>query len=119
MQASRTPGSSAVFSAISGPMPAGSPAAMAILGFFAMAAAASLPRHQRCVDHVGHALAADRFDGEVDILQAEAMRGDEIKWKAPRRELCERKLARFVTVPACALHRDILDRHFAERKIRE
>jgi len=28
------------------------------------------------VNHVGHAVSADRLDGEVDILQAEAMGGD-------------------------------------------
>ena len=48
-QAARTAGSSAALRLISGPMPAGSPVAMAIFAFI------SLPRHQRGVDHVGHA----------------------------------------------------------------
>src|SRR5262249_2666172 len=86
----RTAGSSAAFSAISGPIPAGSPVAMA------MTAGPDIPLepgHQRGVDHIRHALAADRADGEVDVLEPELVRGDQLQREPLRRQLLERQLA--------------------------
>src|SRR5262245_8247209 len=71
------------------------------------------------MDHVGHPLPADRADGEVDVLQREAVRGHLFQGKALRRELRERELARLVAVPARALDGDELHRHALEREIRK
>jgi hypothetical protein len=54
------------------------------------------------VADVRHALAADRADGEVDVLQAEAVRGDLLQREALRGELLQRELARLVAVSAGA-----------------
>src|SRR5262245_59372262 len=99
-QTARTPGSSAGLSAISGPMPAGSPVAMAMIGLrwwcIRFPAAVSHPRHQRGMDHVRHALATDRLDRKVDVVEPEAMGRDLLQRKAVRGELFERKLAGLV-----------------------
>src|SRR4029077_479239 len=73
-QAARTAGSSAALSAISGPMPAGSPTGIAIL----ISLLILLPRHQRSVDHIRHAFVADGADREVDVLQAEFVSRDQL-----------------------------------------
>src|SRR5215813_14347545 len=85
----------------------------------AFAALSLQPRHQRRVDHVRHALAADRADREVDVLEAEAVRGHELEREALGGELRERKLAGLVAVAARALHGDELDRELLEREVRE
>src|SRR4051794_27193460 len=65
-QAAHTRGSSTALRQISGPMPAGSPTGIAILAWPAIIF--SQPRHQRRVDHVRYALAADRLDRLVDLV---------------------------------------------------
>src|ERR1700733_451431 len=42
----------------------------------------SLPRHQRGVNDIRQAVAADRSDGEVDVVEPEPVRGDEFERKA-------------------------------------
>src|SRR5215216_928750 len=71
------------------------------------------------MNHVGHALPADRLDGEVDVLQCESMRRDLLERKALRRELRQRQLARPVAVAARALEGDELHRDSLQRKVRE
>src|SRR5262245_62695689 len=71
------------------------------------------------MDHVGHALAADRADREIDVLEAEAVRGHELEREALGGELRERKLAGLVAVAARALHGDELDRELLQREVRE
>src|ERR1044071_1478 len=116
-QASRTAGSSAAFRLISGPMPAGSPTGIAIL--IRSPIAALQPRHQRSVDHVRHAFAADRLDCLVDLVQAEAMRCHELQRKALRGKLLQRELAGAVAVAARALHGDELHGELLQREVRE
>src|SRR6516165_6208156 len=75
----------------------------------------SLPRHERGVDHVGHALPTDRLDREIDVLEPELVRGHLLQGKAVRCELRERKLTGAIAVTAGALdgdefHRDLADR---------
>src|SRR5258706_5582140 len=79
----------------------------------------SRPRHQRGVDHVRHALAADRADGEVDVLEPELVSGDELEREALRRQLLQGKLAGLVAVSARALHGDELHGELLEREVRE
>src|ERR1700751_4302923 len=81
------------------------------------AAAALLPRHQRGVDHVLHAFAADRADREVDVLEAEAVRRHELERETFRSELRQRELARPVAVAARALHGDELHGEFFQREV--
>src|SRR6185312_3430853 len=59
----------AALSTISGPIPAGSPTGIAIRSLLILQ-----PRHQRGVDYVRHAFAADRLDRLVDIVQSEPVR---------------------------------------------
>src|SRR5689334_23822931 len=66
----------------------------------------SQPWHQRSVDHIGHALAADRADREINFVEAEAMGGDEFERKALGGKLGQRELAGFIAVTARALHGD-------------
>src|ERR1700693_3114501 len=75
----------------------------------------SQPRHQRSVDHVRYAIAADRSDGEVDIVEPEAVGGDELERKALRRQLRQSKLASLVAVAARAFHGDEFHREFLQR----
>src|SRR5580704_6308613 len=42
----------------------------------------SQPRHEGGVDHIRHALPAHRFDGAVDVIEAEAVGGDQLQRKA-------------------------------------
>src|SRR5665213_779356 len=90
-----TAGSSAAFSAISGPMPAGSPTGIAIRSLLM-----SFPRHQRGVDHVRHALAADRLDRLVHLVQPKPVRRHQFQRKALRGQLLQRQFASPVAV-AC------------------
>src|SRR6516162_11142121 len=90
LQALRTAGSSAALRLISGPMPAGSPMAIAIIVLSLMGTPACLyrwhranareafllPRHQRRVDHIRNALAANRPDGEIHVFEPEPVRRD-------------------------------------------
>src|SRR5439155_19485647 len=78
-----------------------------------------LPRHKRSVYHVRYALAAHRANGEVDVLESEAMRRDLLQRKALRGELRQREFAGLEAVPARALDGDELDRDLADREIRE
>src|SRR5438552_11640103 len=78
-----------------------------------------LPGHERGVDHVGHALAAYRADGEVDFLQSKLVGGDLLQRKALRRELREGELAGLVAVAAGALDGDEFHRDPLEREVRE
>src|SRR4029079_8779564 len=59
---------------------------------------ASEPRHQRRVDHVGHAarLVADRLDGEIHVLQRKAVGRDLLQREALGGDLLERQLAGLV-----------------------
>src|SRR5687767_14954338 len=77
------------------------------------------PGHQRGVDDVRNALAADRLDRQVHVLQRETVGGDFLQREALRGELRERELARLVAVAARAfdgdeLHRDALEREVGE-----
>src|SRR5581483_4069185 len=54
------------------------------------------PRHQRSVDHIGHALAADRFNRLVDLVEAEPVSGDELQREALGGKLLQRQLAGLV-----------------------
>src|SRR5262249_28450796 len=67
----------------------------------------------------GYALAADRADGEVDILEAEFVGGDLLQREALGGDLRQRQLACLVAVAAGAVHGDELDRELLQRKIRE
>src|SRR5262245_55295938 len=64
------------------------------------------PRQQRGVDHVRHALAADRADREIDVLQSEPVGGDLLQREALRCDLFQGELACPVAVAARALHGD-------------
>src|SRR6185437_9479590 len=77
----------------------------------------SQPGHQRGVDDVGNPLPADRFDGGVDVLEPEPMRGDELERETLGGELCQSELAGLVAVAARALHGDELHREFFQREI--
>src|SRR5207249_2694649 len=61
---------------------------------------ASLPGHERRVDHVLYALAADRSDREVHVLEPEPVRRHQLQRKPLRGKLRERKLAGLVAVAA-------------------
>src|SRR3954469_7603945 len=74
------------------------------------------PGHQRRMDHIRHAVPADRLDREIDVLEREAVRGDLLEREALRRELRQRQLARLVAVPACALDGDRLGGDALERE---
>src|SRR5262249_10521127 len=133
LQALRTAGSSAALRLISGPMPAGSPAAMAIRVLSRMrghpssisvalsecARGFSLPRHKRGVDHIGHALAADGPDGEIHVLEPEFVGRDLLQREALRGKLRERELARLEAVATRALDGDELHRDLFAREIGE
>src|SRR2546428_2464285 len=133
LQALRTAGSSAALRLISGPMPAGSPAAMAIRVLSRMLdtrllyrwhranarEARLLPRHERRVDHVGDALAAHRPDGKIHVFESESVGRDLLQRKALRGKLRESELARLEAMTARALDGDELHRDFFEREIRE
>src|SRR6185436_17965439 len=96
-------------------MPAGSPTGIAIL----ILPLISLPRHQRGVDYIRHALVADRADGEIDVVQSELVRRDQLERETLRRDLLECQFARLVAVAARALHGDELHREFFEGEVRE
>src|SRR5215470_12134778 len=119
VHAARTSASSAALRPISGPIPAGSPAAMAMIGFSRMGAASLLPGHQRRVDHILHTLAADRADGEVHVLEPEPVGRHQLERKALRSELRQRQLAGLVAVAARALDGDELHGDLLEREVRE
>src|SRR5262249_37198740 len=146
LQAWRTAGSSAALRLTSGPMPAGSPAAMAIRvlsrmrGHPASISAAShrcargpftstgkakrgcrraRPRQERSVDHVGDALAAHRLDGEIHVFEPESVGRDLLQREALRGKLREGELARLEAVAARALDGDELHRDLLEREIGE
>src|SRR6266540_1625120 len=82
-------------------------------------AAGSEPRHQRGVDHVRHALAADRLDGEVDVLEPELVGRHQLQREALGRQLLQSELAGLVAVAARAFHRNELHRELLEREVRE
>src|SRR5262249_16902225 len=133
LQASRTAGSRAALRLISGPMPAGSPAAMAIRVLSRMrghppsisgapskcARGFSLPRHERRVDHIGDPLAAHRPDGKIHVFEPESVGRDLLQRKALRGKLRESELARLEAMTTRALDGDELHRDFFEREIRE
>src|SRR5262245_16821796 len=132
LHAARTAGSRAALRLISGPMPAGSPTAMAMVGLSSMrgpasisltwsaaARAFSLPGHERGVDHVRNTLAADRPDGKVHIFEAEPVGRDFLQREALRGKLRQRELARLEAVPARALDGDELHGDFFQREIGE
>src|SRR5262249_35642489 len=77
----------------------------------------SFPRHEGCVDHVCHALPADRADGEVYVLQPKSVGRYQLKRKTFRSELFERELTGPEAVTARTLDGDILHRDAAYRKI--
>src|SRR6188472_1597412 len=131
-QALRTAGSSAALRLISGPMPAGSPVAMAIFARLLMTSAcrpsyrphwsgasALLPGHQRRMDHVRYTVAAHGPDGEVHVLQSEFMGRNFLQRKTVRGQLLQRKLAGLEAVPACALDGDELHRDLSDWEVGE
>ena len=67
------------------------------------------------MDHVGHAFATNRANGEVHVLQAEGVGRDPFQRETRRRKLRERKLARLVDVSASALDGDEIDSDFIQR----
>src|SRR5215216_2755597 len=71
------------------------------------------------MDYVGHALAADRADGEVDVFEPEAVRGDLLQREALGGDLLQRKLASLEAMAACAVHGDELHRKLLQREIRK
>src|SRR5215218_6447614 len=132
-QALRTAGSSAALRLISGPMPAGSPVAMAIFARLLMTwalpvlridrigcgASALLPGHERRVDHVRYTVAAHGPNGEVHVLQSEFMGRNFLQGKTVRGQLLQGKLAGLEAVPACALYGDELHRDLSDREVGE
>src|SRR5262245_15704493 len=133
LQARRTAGSCAALRLISGPMPAGSPTAMAILVLSPMRGypplyigcatrmreGISLPWHEGCMDHVRHALATHRLDGEIHVFEPEPMRRDLLQRKPLGGKLLECKLAGLEAVAARAFDGDELHRDLFQRKVRE
>src|SRR6516164_11164168 len=133
LQALRTAGSSAALRLISGPMPAGSPAAMVIRVLSRMrghpssisvasskcARGFSLPRHERRVDHIRDALTAHRPDSKIHVFEPESVGRDFLQRKALRGELRESELARLEAMTARALDGDELHRDFFEREVGE
>src|SRR5262249_53261718 len=115
-QASRTASSSAVLRLISGPMPAGSPVAIAMTPAVRIRPALH-PRHQRGVDHIRHAFAADRLDGEIDVLESELVGGYQLKREALGGQLLQRELTRLEAVAARAVHGNELYRELLEREV--
>src|SRR6266516_5510393 len=84
--------------------------------FFSLCRAGNLlPGYERGVDHVRHALAAHRTDGEIDFLQSKLVGGDLLQRKALRGELSEGELAGLVAVAARALDGDEFHRDPFER----
>src|SRR5262249_29450557 len=77
------------------------------------------PRHQRGVDHVRHALAADRLDRLVDLVEAEAVRRHQLQREALRRKLRQSELAGLVAVAAGALHGDELHGELLQWEVRK
>ncbi len=71
------------------------------------------------MDHVRHALSADRADGEVHVFEREAVGRDLLQRKALGCELREGELAGLVAVAARALDGDEFHRDTLEREIRE
>src|SRR5262249_18419908 len=133
LQPLRTAGSSAALRLISGPMPAGSPMAIAIIALSLMGTPACLyrwhranareafllPRQQRRLDHIRNALAADRPDREIHGLEPEPVGRDLLQGEALRGELLKRQLAGLEAVAARALDGDEFNRDLFEREIGE
>src|SRR5688572_5973695 len=79
----------------------------------------SLPGVDRDVDHVRLALAADRLQRPVDLLETEGVGDCLLQREAVRGELLQRELARLVGVAARALHRRVFLGHAVDREVRE
>src|SRR5689334_9105506 len=75
------------------------------------------PGHERGVDDVGHALAADGADREIHVLQSEAVGRDSLQREALRGDLRERELARLPAVAARALDGDRLGGDLADGEV--
>src|SRR5436190_4360744 len=71
------------------------------------------------MNHIRHAFAADRADGEVNIAQTKTMSGHFLQREALRRELCESQFAGSKAVPARALDGDEFHGDLADREIGE
>src|SRR5436305_221291 len=79
----------------------------------------SQPRHQRGMDHVLHAFAADRLDRQIDILQSKPVSRHKLQRKPLGGKLRERKLAGFEAVPTRGVHGDEFHRELLEWEIRK
>src|SRR5207237_2888005 len=78
-----------------------------------------VPRKKRGVDHVRHAMATDRLDRQIYILQSEPVRRDLFQRKPFGCNLLECELARFETVPPSALHGNSFNGDFTDWEIRK
>src|SRR5262245_50184128 len=79
----------------------------------------SLPWQQRRMDHIRHALPADRFDGERSILQAEAVGGDLFEREPAGGDLLERQFAGTIAVAERALDGDCFHGELLQWEVRE
>src|SRR6201982_3670148 len=84
--------------------------------FYSQGMSDLLPGNERRVDHIGHALAAHRPDGEIHVLAPEFVGRDLLEREALRGKLRERELARLEAVAARALDCDELHRDLFERE---
>src|SRR4029077_6250374 len=87
--------------------------------FYSQGMSDLLPGYERRVDHIGHALAAHRPDGEIHVFQPESVGCDLLQREALRGKLRERELARLESVAARALDGDEFHRDLFEREIGE
>src|SRR6516162_924607 len=71
------------------------------------------------MDHVGDALATDRADGEVDLVEPEAVGRDQFEREALGGKLRQGKLAGLVAMTARAFHGDEFHRELFQREIRK
>src|SRR5262245_48087399 len=77
------------------------------------------PRHQRRMNHIRNAMAANGADREIHIFQSKCVRGDLLERNTLGSKLLERKFAGLVTVAACALDGDEFYCDFADWKVWE
>ena len=71
------------------------------------------------MDYIGNAVAADRLDCKINVLQAEGMGCHTFQREAFRGDLFECEFAGFETVASCALDGDKFHGDLANREIRK
>src|SRR6516165_8276411 len=77
------------------------------------------PRHQRSVDHVRHAFASDRADGEIDLVEPETLGRNQLERETLRSKLRQSEFAGLVTMAARTFHGDEFHREFLQREVRK